>query len=119
HRWLPYEMVHLDLTCPFPADSGHFPISSNGLASGNHFVEAVVHGLCEVIERDARTLFFLSSESRRAARRLDLRSIDDPDALDLLSRMEGANLTVALWDITSDLGIACVLAGVLEREDNL
>ena len=51
--WLPYEMVHTNYTYPRPSGSGCFPASSNGLASGNNIVEATVHGICEVIERDA------------------------------------------------------------------
>jgi ribosomal protein S12 methylthiotransferase accessory factor len=37
-------------------------ISSNGLASGNDFAEAIAHGLAEVIERDAETMFRLATE---------------------------------------------------------
>jgi ribosomal protein S12 methylthiotransferase accessory factor len=51
-RWVPLESVTLDTV--FPA--GHAPVfdvSSNGLASGNHLLEAIVHAICEVIERDA------------------------------------------------------------------
>ncbi len=55
--WVPYELVHTDFTLPLPSDSGCFPLSSNGLASGNHPYEAISHGLCELIERDAEALF--------------------------------------------------------------
>src|SRR6266545_6649307 len=48
--WLPYEMAHLDLTLPLPEGSGRFMMGSNGLASGNNALEALAHGLCEVIE---------------------------------------------------------------------
>jgi len=117
-RWVPYEMVHLDLTIPFPGDSGHFPISSNGLASGNSRLEAIVHGLCEVIERDARTLFFLRSEAAQAQRRILNGSIDDEDCGALVRRLESRGVSVALWDMTSDVGVACVLAAILENEDH-
>src|SRR6266404_3937119 len=50
---VPYEMVHTNYTTPFPDGHGCFPASSNGLASGNAAVEAISHGICEVIERDA------------------------------------------------------------------
>jgi ribosomal protein S12 methylthiotransferase accessory factor len=32
---------------------------------------------------------------------------------------QAQDVSVAIWDMTSDLGVACFLAGVLEREDNL
>jgi ribosomal protein S12 methylthiotransferase accessory factor len=37
-------------------------ISSNGLASGNNLAESIAHGLAEVIERDAETMFRLATE---------------------------------------------------------
>ena len=40
-------------------------MSSNGLASGNHLLEAISHGLCEVVERDATTLWHLRGEGAR------------------------------------------------------
>ena len=49
-RWVPYEMVHLDYTLPLPSGHGCFQASSNGLASGNHFLEATTHAICELIE---------------------------------------------------------------------
>jgi ribosomal protein S12 methylthiotransferase accessory factor len=36
----------------FPYPSSYFTSDTNGLASGNTVLEATVHGLCEVIERD-------------------------------------------------------------------
>lgn len=46
--WLPASAVHL-------CTPRLYDLSSNGLASGNHVVEATLHGLYEVIERDAIT----------------------------------------------------------------
>ncbi|TIU89460.1 MAG: hypothetical protein E5W03_03950, partial [Mesorhizobium sp.] len=56
-RWLPYESVRANFTVPPPPGSGFFDCSSNGLASGNTADEAVHHGICEAIERDATTLW--------------------------------------------------------------
>ncbi|MFM7593329.1 MAG: YcaO-like family protein, partial [Isosphaeraceae bacterium] len=50
--WVPYEMVHTDFTEPAAAGAGCFVCGSNGLASGNHMLEAIAHGLCELVERD-------------------------------------------------------------------
>jgi ribosomal protein S12 methylthiotransferase accessory factor len=46
---LPAQLVYL----PFPTPSNIFGATSNGLASGNSVTEALLHGLFEVIERDA------------------------------------------------------------------
>ena len=45
--WLPFEMVHTNYTLPLPSGSGCFPASSNGLASGNHPLEALSAPSCK------------------------------------------------------------------------
>lgn len=66
--FLPYELVHTDYTLPATTGGGCFVADTNGLASGNHLAEAILHGLCEVIERDATALWTLSPpEARRGA----------------------------------------------------
>lgn len=112
---IPYELVHLNLTLPLPEGSGCFPLSSNGLASGNHLLEAVLHGVCEVIERDATTLWMLGDEAARTATRVDLDSVDDPACRSVLERFERANLVVAVWDITSDLEIPAFRCTIIDR----
>ena len=116
--WLPFELVHTNYTLPLPTGSGCFVMSSNGLASGNHILEAVSHGLCEVIERDADSLFRLFSLERQAERRVALHSIDDPECRHLLKRYENAGVTVGVWDITSELGIAAFRCVILDQGNN-
>ncbi len=117
-RLVPYEMVHLDLTLPLPEGTGHFPLSSSGLASGNTLEEATLHALLELVERDARSLHFLSSHEQRQARRLDVETVDDANCRSLVERFRAAGVVLTAWDITSDLGIGAILVGVLDREDN-
>lgn len=111
--WVPLELVSTNYTVPLPPGSGCFQANTNGLASGNHVLEAISHGLCEVVERDARTLWqhWLRPSQKRV---LDLETIDDAACRDVLGRITGAGLQVHVWDITSDVGVAsyaCVLAG--------
>jgi ribosomal protein S12 methylthiotransferase accessory factor len=114
--WVPYELVHTDFTLPLPAGSGCFPMTSNGLASGNHLWEAVSHGLSEVVERDAATLFSLLSPEQRALRRVDAESVDDPDCRALLSIYERADVKVAIFEMTSDTAIPVFRAVIADRE---
>jgi YcaO-like protein with predicted kinase domain len=66
--WVPFEVVHTDYALPLLAASGAFVMSSSGLASGNHPLEAVSHAICELIERDATPpLSFACQASTRSA----------------------------------------------------
>ena len=112
--WVPYEMVHLDYTLPLPSGHGCFMSNSNGLASGNHRLEALNHAIGEVIERDATTLWHRLSPEAQEATRLDLDSIHDPACRDLLDRFERAGVLVALWETTSDIGVPSFLCRILE-----
>jgi ribosomal protein S12 methylthiotransferase accessory factor len=83
---VPHEMVHADYTTPFPPGSGCFIATTNGLASGNHLLEAISHGICEVVERDGVSLAYMDDKSRRA-RRIDLESVDHPDYVAVLDKL--------------------------------
>ena len=109
--WVPKDAVTLD--CVFGKTVPHFDVSSNGLASGNCLVEAILHGLCEVIERDAEARW------RRAGsqRRLMLDSIDDPACVALLRQFTAAGVRVVVWDLTSDVGIPVFGCAILEDPD--
>jgi ribosomal protein S12 methylthiotransferase accessory factor len=113
--WLPYELVHTNFTLPVPTGSGCFAMSSNGLASGNHPLEAIIHGLCEVIERDGLTLHLLRTVEEQDVAQLDLATVKDPECTRLLEKYERAGVAVAVWDITSDVGIATFRCTILDR----
>lgn len=115
--WIPYESVHTDYTLPAPVGSGCFAATSNGLASGNHPLEAIIHGISEVIERDAVTLFSLQSDQTREHKRLDLSTVSDADCLEIINKFRSVGSYVNVWDTTSDIGVPvflCHLTGVLD-----
>ena len=103
--WVPYETVHSNYTLPSTTDSGCFVASTNGLASGNHTLEAIAHGIAEVIERDGNTLWNLLSDEARAQTRLDISTIDDELCLDVIAKLHKADISMGIWDITSDIGV--------------
>jgi YcaO-like protein with predicted kinase domain len=114
---VPHEAVHLDFRIPLVA-GGAFLMSSNGLASGNSHMEAISHGLCELIERDANTLWHYAGGDARPASRLNLESVDDPMCRSLLDRFSAADMTVGIWDTTSDVGVASALCTLVDRDPN-
>ena len=114
--FVPSELVHTDFTLPLPAGSGAFVGGSNGLASGNHLFEAVCHAICEVVERDARTLWSLGDPAARDRSRIDLATVGDEACLSVIQQMDRAGVSVAVWEITSDLGVAAFQCTVWDRE---
>jgi ribosomal protein S12 methylthiotransferase accessory factor len=115
--WVPYELVHTDFTWPQPAGSGAFASTSNGLASGNHVLEAISHAICEVVERDATTLWRIRDPGARDSSRVDLATIDDPACKQVLERIESAGLATAAWETTSDIGIASFICVIFTPRD--
>ena len=103
--WLPYETVHTFYAHPAPSGSGCFAQSSNGLASGNHYLEAVSHAICECVERDSTSLWHHKNKMGKASLKLDLDSVDDEICRKLIAQLQAANLTVTVWNTTSDSGI--------------
>jgi YcaO-like protein with predicted kinase domain len=84
--------------------------TTDGLASGNILWEAVLHGLCERIERDALVLWSLRKNAEVAARCCDPRGFEDA-ALDVLvAQIEATGLQLRLFDVTSDIGVPVCLA---------
>ncbi len=111
--WLPFEVVHADATVAGPPASGCFAASTNGLASGNHLLEAVSHALCEIIERDATSLWHRLAPVRQDATRVDLDSLDDAACRMVLDRLAAAHLDIGVWETTTDVGVPafqCMLA---------
>jgi YcaO-like protein with predicted kinase domain len=114
--WVPYELVHTDYTMPRGPAHGCFLANTNGLASGNHILEAISHGIHEVIERDASALW--KHTRRRSRRALDLETVDDDACRWVLDRFARADIAVKVWDTTSDVGIASFNCLVLGRDDD-
>jgi len=116
--WLPFESVHVNYALPLPEGSGCFASSTNGLASGNHILEAISSGICEVVERDADALWSQADDATLERRRLDLDSVDDPKAREILAKYRLAHIDVEVWDTTTDIGIASFRCHIHEAADN-
>ncbi len=110
---VPFEAVTLSCVLATGQRPAIVP-SSNGLASGNHLLEATVHGLCEVIERDAVAKWQRAGGSAGGVGKLDLPRIEDPACAEVIRRIQTAAVGVAAFDITSDLGIPAYAVEVFD-----
>ncbi len=113
--WLPFETVHTNYTLPKLADAGCFVASTNGLASGNHRLEAIGHAITEVIERDANTLWDQLPFLVKAATRLDSGTIDDDACRSLIEKLRENDMAVGIWDMTTDTGVASFYCLILDE----
>ena len=105
--WVPWEAATLDCV-PAAREAPVFDVSSNGLASGNTVGEAIVHGLCEVIERDAEAAWRTTGDDRRVI----LDTVAPPVAR-LVEHLGRGGVRVWLWDLTSDVGVPVFGCGLM------
>lgn len=113
--WVPFEIVSMNLV----GQRAEYTFSggSNGLASGNHVLEAVSHALCELIERDAFTLWAAQPPAALEATKIDLSTATEPTVASLLARYAACGMQVALWDMTQDLNVPAYACAILEDAD--
>jgi YcaO-like protein with predicted kinase domain len=91
--------------------------SSNGLASGNTKAEALLHAVCELIERDQVSFWHARKHlaSGAAARsRVCLDSVTNEACRWLLGKCHEAGLRVAAWYLTRDIPVPCFTCTVFD-----
>jgi ribosomal protein S12 methylthiotransferase accessory factor len=115
---LPYGLIHVNSVPPFPPGDECFFVTSNGLASGSVMPEAVVHALCEVVERDAVSRWRSTSTEVRAARWIDLETADEPIVVHLLERCESMGFDVLACDADSPAGLPVIVCILLDRRES-
>ncbi len=97
--------------------AARFAPTTTGLASGNTHHEALLHALCELIERDAVARLAALPAAALDARRIELASIAHGPARDVLERFARAGLGVEVLDATSDVGVPVVHATIVDRDE--
>lgn len=88
--------------------------STNGLASGNTTDEALFHAICELLERDATSLWSLLTDPARLATEFSIGIVDDAAIRTFARQIADAGLELRLFDQTTDLGVPCVMAVISE-----
>ena len=112
-------LLPVDLACSPPSEGILRQVDTNGLASGNTRLEAVVHALCEVIERDAisqhefRTLFGEPTDPRPPATPIELDGLGGPVGY-WIERIRAHGLEIVVHDITADIAVATFRAFLID-----
>jgi ribosomal protein S12 methylthiotransferase accessory factor len=111
----PSLLVGLDPYLPPRRELNPFQTGSNGLSSGNNFLEAVTGGLLEVIERDATTCYKVALErTGRTMPRVRLDTVQQPAARQLIDRLAAAGIAVVLLECTVDTGIPVYMSWIYD-----
>ncbi len=84
-----------------------FKSNTNGLASGNILEEAILHGMLEVIERDAWSIFELTHKNYA---QIDLDSIESELVNGIIDKFESEGIKIKLMDFTADVKIPTIAA---------
>ncbi|HEV7666681.1 MAG TPA: YcaO-like family protein [Chloroflexota bacterium] len=96
--WVPRQLCQLDFTLQERLAEPLFRATSNGLASGNTVAEALIHGLCEVVERDG--LWRLHSPSHQPEPSIDQAGVPSRLAQQVLQRFARAGMRADIVDAT-------------------
>jgi len=107
--WLPRAAIELDFTYSPPPVPRLFQLTSSGLASGNCREEALLHALCELLERDAQAA---AREEPLRRRPLDPASAACEPEASLVAALRRAGMKVALHALAGRGGVPVVEAEI-------
>ena len=94
--WLPRQMMELDFRRPRSFAPQLFDLTSNGLASGNSRDEALLHGLCELIERHALYRVHAGQATKQP---IAIASVNVPYCAEMIAAIAAAGGRIAIYDI--------------------
>jgi ribosomal protein S12 methylthiotransferase accessory factor len=115
-RYVPAIMVYLYLA-PATRDENFWAPISTGCASHTDLAQALLSGLCEVVERDALMITWLH---QLPLPRIDLTGVTPSEELRaMLEILRVSGLRCELFDATTDLGIPTIYALQLNDENDL
>lgn len=99
-----------------PTELFSFQMSSNGIASGNHFLEALLSGIYEVIERDAVACHMYAADTTRFfSPRVRLETIPYNSVQKLLDQLKRADIQPLLYDCTIDTKVPVFMTTIYDK----
>lgn len=109
-HFVPADLFRLDFRSG--DNEGPFLGTSNGLASGNTYTEAVLHGLCEIIERDQVSFCIVrnSLAGPGSGTEVGVSTIEDPALCAMLDLIRSAGLILRIWYATTNIDVPSFVA---------
>ena len=108
--WLPTDLL-VHPNDPLEGSECPFGTSTNGLSSGNTVSESLIHGICEVLERDVRSFNFLEDRSYL----VEARSAGQPTILQLIDSVESAGYQLVVRETPNQYDLPYYDAYVIEK----
>lgn len=106
---VPYDAVVLGTP---PNDLPGLSQSTNGIAAGTRLSGAILHGLCEVIERDAVCLWGYKTDAAAQTTAVAPAAFGDPTVDALVEKIERAGYRLRLFDQTTNIGVPVIYAAL-------
>lgn len=107
---VPWSLVGLDHRLSPPNFNNAFYVTSDGLASGNSRGEAIFHGICELIERDALASWQFAGDDEIRRSQLTITGDEDPRLPVILEAISASNSSLRVYEMRTDTGVPCVIA---------
>jgi ribosomal protein S12 methylthiotransferase accessory factor len=104
---VPYDAVVLGVA---PAEFTPISQSTNGIAAGTTMDRALLHALCELIERDAVCLWGFKSDTAAFASAVAPEAFGDAGVDRLVAQIARAGYRIHLFDQTTNIGVPVVYA---------
>ncbi len=112
-NYVPLELIHTAFTYPPNASDGIFASSTTGLAAGFTEEHAVMHGLMEVIERDA-ICRARGTHGFFQRQRIDVATVSHGESVELLASLRQKGFLTGLWHAPSVTGTPVVWCHLVE-----
>ncbi|WP_197421317.1 YcaO-like family protein [Devosia sp. Root105] len=110
---VPYDAVVLGTP---PRDLVGLSQSTNGIAAGTRLSGALLHGLCEVIERDAVCLWSYKPDAAAEATAVPPAAFGDPAVDALADKVARAGYRLRLFDQTNNIGVPVIYAALFPAD---
>ncbi|MEO1159488.1 MAG: YcaO-like family protein [Pseudomonadota bacterium] len=107
---IPWSLVGLDHRLNPPEFNNAFYVTSDGLASGNSRGEAIFHGICELVERDALASWQFAGTDEIRRSQVTVTGDEDPRLPVILEALAASNTSLRIYEMPTDTGIPCIMA---------